>query len=403
MTSLDVLAVGHAIVDRISFVDDSVLVAGGLAKGSMRLVGAPEDLVLDGAGAPRWQRAAGSAGNTAAALAMLGSSVAFVGRVGDDDLGAAYAEDLAALGVELHPARAVPGGATGQCLVLVTPDGERTMATYLGAGTALQPGDLPADLVGRARILYAEGYLWDSPGAVAAVAEALDGGGASASGGGGAAPAPGPAAGTTGPAPGTTTGPTTGTTTGRPTFALSLSDPFCVERHRDAYRDLVVSQVGVLFANEAEIFSLTGLTGLDKVVAELRGWRCVVAVTRGAAGSVVVRGNQVAAVDAVPVAEVLDTTGAGDLYAAGFLHAYLRGGGLEDCARLGSVAAAEVISHVGARPVVSLRSLAGSAGLAEAAAPDPSPTSRGTSPTSRGPAPGPARGPATRTTDKEQT
>lgn len=325
MTTLDVLAVGHAIVDRISFVDDALVAAAGIAKGSMRLVATPQDLVLDGVGAPRLQWAAGSAGNTAAGLAQLGSSVAFVGRVGEDALGDAYAADLAGLAVELHPAQAVASGVTGQCLVLVTPDGERTMATHLGASTALAPADLPAELVGRARILYAEGYLWDSPGAVEALRAALG--------------------------------------AGHPTFALSLSDPFCVERHRDEFRAIVATKVGLLFANEAEILALSGLADLDAVVAEVRGWGCAVAITRGAGGSVAIRGDEVAVVEAVPVATVVDTTGAGDLYAAGFLHAYLRGGGLYDCARLGSVVAAEVIGHVGARPLTSLRSLVGAAGL----------------------------------------
>lgn len=345
MTTLDVVAVGHAIVDRISFVDDALVVAAGIAKGSMRLVDTPQDLVLDGVGVPRLQWAAGSAANTAAGLALLGSSIAFVGRVGEDALGAAYAADLAGLGVELHPAGALPGGVTGQCLVLVTPDGERTMATHLGASTALAPADLPGELVGRARILYAEGYLWDSPGAVGAVGAALG---------------PSSGAGARGDAGGAR----------RPIFALSLSDPLCVERHRDAFRAMVASQVGLLFANEAEILALTGLADLEAVVAEVRGWGCVVAITRGAGGSIAIRGDEVEVAEAVPVSAVVDTTGAGDLYAAGFLHAYLRGAGLGDCARLGSVAAAEVIGHVGARPVTSLRSLASAAGLGAHVAPD---------------------------------
>jgi sugar/nucleoside kinase (ribokinase family) len=328
---LDVLAVGHAIVDRIGFVDDAVLGAGGLVKGSMRLVGSPAELVVKGVGAPKWQWAAGSAGNTAAALAMLGSKVAFVGRVGADDLGAAFAADMEALGVELHlgtgDVLVGPGAvdASGQCLVLVTPDGERTMLTYLGASTSLTPADLPAELVGRARVLYVEGYLWDSPGAVEAVEASL-----------GACPV----------------------------LALSLSDPFCVERHRGEFLELVSEHVGLLLANEAEALALTGSRDLLGAISVVRDWGCPAAITRGAAGSVVIGGAAgVTHVAAVPVDPVVDTTGAGDLYAAGLLHAFVAGASLEHCARLGSVAAAEVVGHVGARPLVSLRSLGAAAGL----------------------------------------
>ncbi|MGH9071416.1 MAG: adenosine kinase [Acidimicrobiales bacterium] len=324
---------GHAIVDRIGFVDEAVLAAAELVKGSMRLVGSVEELLVAGVGEPRWERAAGSAGNTAAALALLGSSVCFVGKVGDDALGATYRADMGGLGAQVHPDEPVPAAPTGQCLVLVTPDGERTMSTYLGASTSLGPHDLPPDLVSSARMLYVEGYLWDSPGAVEAVDAVLGG----------------PVA-----------------------FALSLSDPFCVQRHRDAFLDLAQNRVGVLFANEDEILALTGTADIEGAIIAAQGWGCVVAITRGAAGSVVVKGPFRRDVPAVEVAEVVDTTGAGDLYAAGFLHALLGssdpnsslgGPGLARCAQLGSVAAAEIVGHVGARPLVSLRSLAARAGL----------------------------------------
>ncbi len=323
------LAVGHAIVDQIGFVDDAVLVKGGLVKGSMRLVASPAELAVEGVGPPRWQWAAGSAGNTAAALGLLGSKTAFVGRVGTDDLGTAFAADMATLGVELHLGTgdvlmgADDPEASGQCLVLVTPDGERTMLTYLGASTSLTRADLPAELVGRARVLYVEGYLWDSPGAVEAVEASL----------------------------------------GSAILALSLSDPFCVERHRGEFLELVSEHVGLLFANEAEVLALTGSRDLLGAISVVGDWGCLAAITRGATGSVVVRGDEVIPVAAVPVAEVVDTTGAGDLYAAGFLHGFVAGASLERCARLGSVAAAEVIGHVGARPLVSLRCVDAAAGL----------------------------------------
>lgn len=317
-------------MDRIAFVDEAVLVANDLAKGSMRLVAGPAELVVAGAGSPRFEWAAGSAGNTAAALAMLGSAVCFVGRVGDDELGSAYRVDMGGLGAQVQPDEPVNDSPTGQCLVLVTPDGERTMTTYLGASTSLAPRDLPPELVASGRVLYVEGYLWDSPSAVEAVHAALSAAGRPPAG---------------------------------PALALSLSDPFCVQRHRDAFVALVERHAGVLFANEAEVCALVGTPGLDAAIAVARGWGCVVAITRGVEGSVVVHGDYLVAVPAVAVPRVLDTTGAGDLYAAGFLCALVNGYDLEHCARLGSLAAAEIIGHVGARPLASLRSLAEQAGL----------------------------------------
>lgn len=358
------VAVGHAIVDRIGFVDDAVLAASDLVKGSMRLVGSPEDLTVDGAGPPKWQWAAGSAGNTAAGLAMLGSAVCFVGRVGDDDLGATYRADMGGLGAQVQPDLPVMDSATGQCLVLVTPDGERTMTTYLGASTSLGPDDLSPDLVASARVLYAEGYLWDSPSAVEAIHAVLSGPGRPLSGPPEADPTE-PSPSQPSPSQPSLPGPAhhmAGSDLS-PAFALSLSDPFCVERHRDAFMALVTAHVGVLFANEAEILALTGAGDFDAAVAEARGWGCVVAITRAAAGSVVIQGEHLVSVSAVSVSEVVDTTGAGDLYAAGFLHGLVNGYDLERCAQLGSLAASEIIGHVGARPLVSLRSLAEEASL----------------------------------------
>lgn len=328
--TLDVLAVGHAIMDRIGFVDDAVLTGSGLVKGSMRLACEAAELAVEGVGAPQWQWAAGSAANTAAGLALLGSDAGFVGRVGDDALGAAFVADMKGLGVEVHPPSpsGVRGEPTGQCLVLVTPDGERTMVTYLGASTSLSSADLPVDLPDRARVLYLEGYLWDSPGVPEAVERSLAG-----------SPGPGPL------------------------VALSLSDPFCVQRHRSAFVRLIAEQVGLLFANEAEILALTESDDLAGAVATLRNWDCMVAITRGPGGSVVLSGGEATEVPAVRVDQVVDTTGAGDLYAAGFLHGFVAGSEPQLCARLGAVAAAEAISHVGARPMLSLRSLAEAAGL----------------------------------------
>ncbi len=321
--SLDVVAIGHAIVDVLTSVDDAALDRLGLAKGTMTLVDADQADAMYEAVGPAVEVSGGSAANTAAGVASFGGTAAFVGKVRDDQLGAVFSHDIRAGGVEYSTPPALDGAATARCLVLVTGDAQRTMSTYLGAATGLKPEDIDDDLVTRAQVTYLEGYLWDPPEAIDALRRAM----------------------------------AVAHDAGR-RVAFSLSDPFCVERHRDEFLGLVDEQVDVLFANEAEIVSLLQTQSFDEAVAEASG-RCSLAVlTRGPQGSVVVDGDSVIEVPAAPVDEVVDTTGAGDLYAAGFLYGLTHGADPRRCADLGSVAAAEVISHVGARPQRALSELA---------------------------------------------
>ncbi|MDP9069801.1 MAG: adenosine kinase [Actinomycetota bacterium] len=320
---LDVVAVGSAIVDVLAGTDDATVEALGLVKGTMALVDADRADALYASMGPALEISGGSAANTAAGVASFGGAAAFMGKVRDDQFGAVFIHDIRALGVEFPTPPAARGPATARCLVMVTPDAQRTMGTYLGAATGFGPADIDEDLVARGRFTYVEGYLWDPPEAIHALRRAM--GAAHAAGG---------------------------------RVALSLSDPFCVARHRQEFLDLLDREVDVLFANEVEIVSLLEVGSFEAAVAAVQGRCQLAALTRGPLGSVVVAGDSVLEVPAEPVAEVVDTTGAGDLYAAGFLFGLSRGVDLERCARLGSVAAAEVISHMGARPAVSLASLA---------------------------------------------
>jgi sugar/nucleoside kinase (ribokinase family) len=261
-------------------------------------------------------------------VAALGGSAAFVGKVRDDQLGAVFTHDIRAAGVHFATPPATDGPGTARCLVLVTPDAQRTMSTYLGAAVALAPADVDPAVVGQAKVTYLEGYLWDPPEAIDALRRAI----AAAHDGGGK-------------------------------VAFSLSDPFCVSRHRDEFLELVEADVDILFGNEEEVSMLCKTDDVDAALDELRALVDVAAVTRGAAGSVAVSGADTVSVPAEPVQAVVDTTGAGDLYAAGFLVGLVRGVSLVQCARLGGLAAAEVISHVGARPQQPLDALARRAGL----------------------------------------
>ena len=329
MTSheLDVLAVGSAIVDVLATARDEELAARGLVKGTMALIDAERADSLYEAMGPAIEVSGGSAANTAAGVASFGGAAAFIGKVRDDQLGQVFTHDIRALGVEFPTAPATAGPATARCLVMVTADAQRTMSTYLGAATALGPDDIDPGVVARARYSYLEGYLWDPPEAIDAlrrtVALAHDAG---------------------------------------RKVAMSLSDPFCVDRHRKAFLDFVAADVDVLFANEVEIISLFEAGSLDEALQLLPGHCDVAAVTRGALGSVVVGPDSVIEAPAEPVEHVVDTTGAGDLYAAGFLYGLVSGADLAECARLGGIAAAEVISHLGARPQVPLATLVGGAG-----------------------------------------
>ncbi len=275
---------------------------------------------------PATEISGGSAANTAVGIASLGGASAFVGRVRDDLLGTVFAHDIRASGVHFHTSPATDGHPTGRCLILVTPDAERTLNTFLGAAAELHPDDLTVELIGGAAVTYLEGYLFDQPDAKAAFRAAA-----------GAAHAAGRR------------------------VALSLSDTFCVERHRSDFLAFVEHEVDILFANDAEACALYRVEQLDDAVAAVARDCEVAAVTRGAEGSLVIGHGEVHAVAVHPVpGEVVDTTGAGDLYAAGFLYALTRGHDLEACGRVGALAASEVISHLGARPERSLAEMAAS-------------------------------------------
>ena len=329
--SLDVLAVGNAMLDVLVRTEDAWLAAQGIEMGVMTLVGEAQAAALHGKVAPAAERSGGSAANTAAGLASLGGRAGYIGRVRDDEAGAAFRRDIRAAGVHFETPAALSGAATGRCLVFVTPDAERSMLTMLGAAAEIEPADIDEDAAAAATVTYLEGYLWDAPAAKAAMVKLAD----------------------------------AARTAGRK-VALTLSDPFCVARHRETFLDLIVGRVDILFANEEEILSLTGGADLQEAANMIVGMVETAALTRGAEGALVVSGKERQAVPAAPVARLADTTGAGDLYAAGFLHAYTRLRPLAECAWLGSLAAARIIEQMGARPTASL------AGLPAAAVAGPS-------------------------------
>jgi sugar/nucleoside kinase (ribokinase family) len=322
VAELDVLGIGNALVDVLSHESEDFVRRQGLAKGTMQLVDEDRARELYAAMGPGVEISGGSAANTVVGVASFGGRAHFVGKVRDDQLGEVFRHDLRSVGVGYATPAAASGPSTGRCLIVVTPDAQRTMSTYLGASTRLGQADVDKPLIERARILYLEGYLFDPPAAQEAFRVAA-----------GIAHAAGRR------------------------VALTLSDPFCVDRHREAFRDLVEHHVDVLFANEAEICSLYQVRDFDAAVTQVRGQCEVAALTRSERGSVIVGGDGVHVIAAHPVDAVLDTTGAGDLYAAGFMVGLSHGLPLPACGRLGAVAAAEVISHVGARPMRSLAEL----------------------------------------------
>lgn len=321
----DIAAMGNALVDILSHEDDAFILRAGLERGAAIMVDGPRSNEVYDAMGPAAEVSGGSAANTAAGIASFGGKAAFIGRVANDTFGHLFAHDLRGIGVRFESMPAADGPPTGRCLVAVTPDAQRTMCTYLGAANLLDPDYVDEDLIGSAAVTYFEGYLWDQPEAKAAIRRA-----ASAAHRAGRC------------------------------VALSLSDPFCVERHRAEFITLVETEIDVLFANEHEICSLYEVDTFDDALQHLRGSCEIAALTRGPHGSVVMRDQEVHVVDAARVAQVVDTTGAGDLYAAGFLFGLTHGYDLAECGRLGSLAAAEVISHLGARPEVRLADLAGS-------------------------------------------
>lgn len=311
---IDVLGIGNAMVDVVSDVDDEFLRKHGLTKGVMTLIDAERAESLYYAVGSYLEVSGGSVANTMATLAAAGVKSAYIGKVKDDQLGRVFSREMEQAGVEFSVPAASTGPATGRCLVFVTKDGQRTMQTFLGAAATLAPEDVDAGTVRGSRFVYLEGYLFDPPPAKAAfyrVAEIARGAGRK--------------------------------------VAMSLSDSFCVDRHRADFRDFVERHVDILFANEDEVLSLAGAAEFEEAISQLRGQCEICAVTLGARGSLILAGDQRIEIESEPVEWVVDTTGAGDLYAGGFLYGLARGKQPVDCGRLGSRLAAKVIGQFGAR------------------------------------------------------
>lgn len=327
-SEFDVLCIGNAIVDVIARVDDGFVARHNLVKGSMNLIDEERAELLYGDMGQAIEVSGGSAGNTAAGVASLGGKAAYFGKVKADQLGTIFRHDMRSQGVHFDTAAAMDGPATARSFILVTPDGERTMNTYLGACVNFTTEDVEAKVVEAAQATYMEGYLWDRPEAkeafklAARIARAA----------------------------------------GRKT-SITLSDSFCVERHRDSFLDLIRNDIDIVFANESEIKSLYQTQNFDGAMQAIAKDCPIAVLTRSAAGCVVVRGQEVHAAPAYPVNKVVDVTGAGDLFAAGFLYGFTHGKSLPECAQIGALAAAEVISHVGARPEINLRTHAKTLGF----------------------------------------
>ncbi|NOT72664.1 MAG: adenosine kinase [Hyphomicrobium sp.] len=324
----DVTGIGNAIVDIIGRCDDSYLATIGAAKGSMRLVDADEIAKIYGGMGPAIETSGGSAANTLAGVASFGGKAGFIGKVADDEFGRIFSHDIRSIGVSFNASPVKGQMPTSRSLILVTPDGERTMNTYLGISTDFDPAHLDRDLIRDSAILYLEGYLFDRPEAKRAFQEAA----------------------------------LEAAKAGRK-VALTLSDGFCVDRHRVEFLQFIRNGVDIVFANESEIKSLYETTNYDDAAAHAKKDIKLAVLTRSAKGSHIFSEGQDITVAADPVAKVVDTTGAGDLYAAGFLFGAAKGLSLETSGRLASLAAAEVISHIGARPAVPLDSLARQRGL----------------------------------------
>ena len=327
----DVLGIGNAIVDVIARAEDDFLLRHGMHKGTMALIDeARAEAIYDAMG-PATESSGGSAANTIVGVASLGARAAFIGKVKDDTLGQAFAHDIRAAGVSFQTPPASDGPSTARCYVLVTPDGERTMNTYLGAAQDLHPADIDAEMIAAASVTYLEGYLWDPPHAKEAflkAAKIAHGAGRS--------------------------------------VALTLSDAFCVDRYRDEFLGLIRNgTVDLIFANEKELHSLYQTADFDTAVKALKQDAKLAVITRSEQGCLVVTREESVAVAAMPIGQLVDATGAGDLFAAGFLVGLSRGDAYRKAARLGALAAAEVIQHLGARPATSLKELAVQNGLGD--------------------------------------
>ena len=327
-SSRDVTGIGNAIVDVLAQASDTELKRLELPKGSMTLIDASAADRLYAQMAPAVEISGGSVANSMAGIASLGGSAGYIGKVRADQLGQVFTHDIRAAGVEFTTKSGEQCASTARCLILVTPDGQRTMSTYLGACVELGPEDIDEALIARSKVVYLEGYLWDPPRAKEAMLKAANL--AHKHGG---------------------------------RVALSLSDSFCVGRHREEFNRLIEDHVDILFANEDELLALTETASFEAALDAMQG-RCEVTVlTRGAQGAVVLANDERYAVSAEPVERVVDTTGAGDLFAAGFLYGFTNGYGPGDAARIGSICAAEIISHVGARPAQSLAALIQARGI----------------------------------------
>lgn len=320
---VELVGIGNAIVDVLSKTDDAFLAANHLAKGAMTLIDENQAGALYSKMGPGTEMSGGSAANTIAAFAAMGGKAGYIGKVSNDQLGQVFRHDICAAGVAFNTAPLEGGPSTARCLILITPDAQRTMSTYLGACVMISPDDLDEEMIAAAGITYLEGYLFDRPSAKDTFRRAAE-----------VAHAAGKK------------------------VALSLSDAFCVERHRAEFLELVEKHIDILFANESEIMSLYQTADFDSAVQKVREHCELAALTRSEKGSVIVSKTEAPiTVPAAPVEKVIDTTGAGDMYAAGFLYGLTRNLPLAECGYLGSLAAAEVIAHVGARPQTDLAAL----------------------------------------------
>lgn len=322
MSTAEVVGVGNAIVDVIAQVDDSFIADHDLNRGSMTLIDEPRAEQLTELMPPGLKESGGSAANTMVGVASFGQTAAYIGKVRDDALGEVFIHDIREAGVQFDVTPASAGPATARCLIQVTPDGQRTMNTFLGASSVLTIDDVDEQLVAQAKVLYCEGYLWDLEEAKQAIRHAM-----------GIAKANGV------------------------TTSLTLSDPFAVDRHRDEWLDLIADRVDLLFGNRDEVHSLLGTEDRDQIISRLRDMAETTCVTMGSSGSMIITPNEVLEIPVVEVDERVDTTGAGDLYAAGVLAGLAQGQSLDVAGRMGSCAAAEIITHIGARPLQALSSL----------------------------------------------
>ncbi|NNG04620.1 MAG: adenosine kinase [Inquilinus sp.] len=317
-----VLGIGNAIVDVLAHADDAFIERNDLNKGAMTLIDAETATALYAKMGPAVEISGGSAANTVAGVASLGGRAVFIGKVCDDQLGEVFRHDIRAVGVDFDTRPIAGSPPTARSLILVTPDSHRTMNTMLGACVELGPEDIDPAVVGGAEITYLEGYLWDKPTAKEAFLKAA----------------------------------AIAHDSGR-RVSLTLSDPFCVDRHRDSFRTLIAGHIDILFGNEHEVMALYQVDTLEAALDRVRGECAIAAITRSEAGSLVLHDGRTEEVPAEPVAALVDSTGAGDLYAAGFLYGLTAGRAPAECGRLGSIAAAEVIGHIGARPEASLAEL----------------------------------------------